>query len=67
MNEEFIPEYPGDNPNRKWVRDAVERHNLTREVAVLAVKALPPEAIRIMFNSIMARPFPAGLGNEYPV
>lgn len=25
MNEEFKPEYPGDNPNRKWVRDNLRR------------------------------------------
>ena len=50
--DKFEPEYPGDTPNRRWVRRKLnEREVPIDEIAV--IKCLPDRHIRWMFDELI--------------
>lgn len=53
----FVPDFPGDNPNRQWVRRLAEEKGIKidqREVVML----LPKGSINILFHCMMRKEFP---------
>lgn len=54
---EFTPEYPGDNPNRAWVRSKHEEKGLKVDQRKI-VMLLPKRSIDILFHCMMRKEFP---------
>lgn len=61
MNKnEFTPEYPGDNPNRKWVRDKAAQKGIRLNYTDLVLR-LPNAQITWLFSRIIFREFGEGI------
>ncbi len=67
---DFIPEYPGDNPNRKYVRDKEKEKGIFEEVEKEALRRLIYRGldsedtrayINVTFAQIMAAHWPRGM------
>lgn len=63
--DDFKPLYPGDNPNRAWVRDAVERKGIKVDYRDVIMHASAAH-IRWLFKQIIRVEFPGHYGNREP-
>lgn len=57
MNEEFQPEYPGDTPNRKYVRDLMAARGIHVTYADVILR-MSARHIKWHFERIMDAEFP---------
>lgn len=48
----FEPEYPGDTPNRKWVRDKLAEKRITVDT-IAVIKAMTEREIVWLFDHIV--------------
>jgi hypothetical protein len=48
----FEPEYQGDTPNRKWVRDKLEEKGTPTDITSI-IKVLPEQHIQWIFDRIV--------------
>lgn len=54
---EFKPEYPGDTPNRKWVRDKIEEKGI-RVDTTESIMRLPSQTVKLLFGVIITAEWP---------
>ena len=54
---EFQPEYNGDNPNRKWIRDKMEERGIHLNYTDVILH-MSPAHIKWVFGKIMDAEFP---------
>jgi hypothetical protein len=54
---EFRPEYPGDTPNRKWVRDRMASKGIGVDYADVILH-MPAVHVRWLFGAIVSAEWP---------
>lgn len=61
--ENFTPEYPGDTPNRKWVRDKAAEKGIKVDPRDV-IKEAPDSLVRWLFKQIMQVEYPEHYNRE---